>query len=61
MLRLAEEVALDFREVVNLRARRVQIGKFDSEGWVGREHCSHVHEHLFAFAVRKYCSELNTV
>ena len=26
---------------------------------VGREHCSHVREHLFAFAVRKYFSELN--
>ena len=27
---------------------------------VGREHCSHVHEHLFAFTVRTYRSELNT-
>ena len=28
---------------------------------VGREHCSHVREHLFAFTVHKYCSESNTV
>ena len=28
---------------------------------VGREHCSHVREHLFTFTVRKYCSESNTV
>ena len=28
---------------------------------VGREHCSHVHEHLFTFTVRKFCSEMNTL
>ena len=25
------------------------------------EHCSHVREHVFAFAVHKYCSESNKV
>ena len=39
--------------------RDAVLGDFTSR--VGRERCSHVHEHLFAFTVRKYCSELNTV
>ena len=37
------------------------FGHRGAKSRVGREHCSHVHEHLFTFTVRQCCSELNTV
>ena len=44
-----------------LDAREPTLVRGAASGTVGREHWSHVHEHSFTFAARKFFSEMNTL